>query len=367
MKKKFKYNKKYINIKTKSSHRQLKKFKYKHKSTTRIINKIIISIILFVLFYKLYENTIFNRVKKIIKDKEKYYIENSLSNDYKNNKFIILSHDCIDCGLLSHYHQFLSCLTYIIKEGKIPIVDLLPFPNIFNGFNASSLSLEQNPWEYFFKQPFGYNLKDVKKYAKNIQDYKCNYPRPDREVIFYNKFYIYYWHNLYEKYFPIKDEIIRRAENIRKKLFKNSENVLGIFLRGTDFVATRPGGHCIQPEPEVVFKDVDKFDEENNYDFYFLATEDYLIRNKFKKRYNNKLKYLETNLSFGYNYESRKERLAYNKNINGNFNLMKDYLINIIILSKCIDFICGRTNGSSMAFIISKGFRNVKAYHFGNY
>ena len=79
------------------------------------------------------------------------------------------------------------------------------------------------------------------------------------------------------------------------------------------------------------------------------------------------MKYLETNLSFGYNYESRKERLAYNKNINGNFNFMKDYLTNIIILSKCIDFICGRTNGSSMAFIISKGFRNVKAYHFGNY
>ena len=105
----------------------------------------------------------------------------------------------------------------------------------------------------------------------------------------------------------------------------------------------------------MVFNDVDKFDEQNNYDFYFLATEDYLIRDKFKNKYNEKLKHLETNLSFNYNY-SRNEYLAYNKNINGNFNLMKDYLTNIIILSKCIDIICGRTNGSVMAFILTKGF-----------
>ena len=185
--------------------------------------------------------------------------------------------------------------------------------------------------------------------------------------MFNNKLYSEYWHNLYEKYFPIKDEIIKEAENIRKKLFKNSKNILGIFLRGTDFVATRPGGHCIQPEPEVVFNDVDKFDEKNNYDFYFLATEDYLIRDKFINKYNKKLKYLETNLSINYDYKSGKAKLAYNKNINGNINFMKNYLINIIILSKCIDIICGRTNGSVMAFIITKGFRNIKAYNLGSY
>ena len=46
---------------------------------------------------------------------------------------------------------------------------------------------------------------------------------------------------------------------------------------------------------------------------------------------------------------------------------MKDYLINIIILSNCIDIICGRANGSVLAFIITKGFRNVLAYNLGKY
>ena len=371
MKKWSKYHKKYIRIENKTSHRQLKKYNPNYKLKTRVISIIILIVITFIaftFFYKLYKYTIFKKRKKLILDEEKYSKENSLMNDYKNNKYIILSYNCIGCGLLSHYGEFLSCSTNIIKQGKIPIVNLLRFPNIFNCFNESSLSLDknQNPWEYFFKQPYGYNLKDVKTYAKHIEEYECRFSRPNRAIMFNNKLYSEYWHNLYEKYFPIKDEIIDRAENIRKKLFKNSQSVLGIFLRGTDFVAIKPKGHWIQPEPEMVFKDVDKFDEQNNYDFYFLATEDYLIRDKFKNKYNEKLKHLETNLSFNYNY-SRNEYLAYNKNINGNFNLMKDYLTNIIILSKCIDIICGRTNGSVMAFILTKGFRNIKAYNLGLY
>ena len=367
MKRRTKYHQNYIYLGTESSHRQFKKFHSSiFDSKFSIIYNIIKLISVFLLLYKLYKYKTIRR-KKLLINKE-YLTENSLKNDYKNNSFIILSHICPECGLLSHYNKFFSCLANKLNEGRIPIINLLRFPNIFNGFNISSLSLDQNPWEYFFKQPFDYNLKDVKTNAKHIKDFECcGYKRPNHDIIFDNKFYAYYWHNLYKTYFPIKDEIIIKAEKIRKKLFEKSENILGIFLRGTDFVATKPKKHYIQPEPEVVFSDVDKFDKENNYDFYFLVTEDYLIRNKFKNKYNNKVKYLETNLMFNYNYTSGNEILAYNKNINGNIKLMKDYLINIVILSKCIDIICGRANGSVMAFIITEGFRNVKAYNLGKY
>ena len=104
------------------------------------------------LIYILYKFKIYNKQKKIFSDKEKYSIHNSLQRDYTNNSFIILSHICKECGLLSHYNKLLSCLANILNQGKIPIVNLIRFPNIFNGFNESSLSLDQNPWEYFFKQ-----------------------------------------------------------------------------------------------------------------------------------------------------------------------------------------------------------------------
>ena len=373
MRRRSKYHQNYIYLGSEPSHKRLKKFQTsKPKSKKRIfLYNIIKFFSVQVLIYILYKFKIYHKPKKI--NFEKYSIQNSLQHDYENNSFLILSHICQGCGLLSHYNKLLSCLANIVNQGRIPIVNLIRFPNIFNGYNESSLSLDQNPWEYFFKQPFNYTLKGVKTYAKKYKNYECcAYKRPSSDVIFDNKFYMYYWNNLYKTYFPIRDEIINEADNIRKKLFKKSENVLGIFLRGTDFLALKPKKHYIQPEPEYVFNDVDKFDEENNYDYYFLVTEDYLIRNKFSDKYKNKLKYLNTDLNFNYNYTGKdytgnENVLANNKNVNGNMKLMKDYIINIIILSKCIDIICGRANGSVMAFIITKGFRNVKAYNLGKY
>ena len=59
--------------------------------------------------------------------------------------------------------------------------------------------------------------------------------------------------------------------------------------------------------------------------------------------------------------------LAYNINIKGNLEYMKIYLINIIILSKCLDIIASRTAGTIVTFILTKGFRNIKIYNLGNY
>ena len=362
---------KYIYLGKITSNKRYNKFQpitseSKKLKTLNGIFKLFVILIFASIFIKLKINERrFKQKKKI--NKEDYSFKNQLSNNYINNSFIILSHICEDCGLLSHYNKFLSCLSNILKEGRIPIVNLIKFPNIFNGFNESSLSLEQNPWEYFFKQPFNYSLKDVKTYSKHIKEYECCvYKRPSQDIIFNNNFYRFYWNNLYNTYFPIKDEIIKEAEIIKNELFQKSENVLGILLRGTDFIALRPKKHYIQPEPEIVFNDVDKFNEENNYDYYFLVTEDNIIRNKFINKYKDKLKYFKSKETFNYEYNN-KEILAYNKKINGNLQLMKNYLINIIILSKCIDIICGRTNGSVLAFIITKGFRHVKAYNLGKY
>jgi hypothetical protein len=59
--------------------------------------------------------------------------------------------------------------------------------------------------------------------------------------------------------------------------------------------------------------------------------------------------------------------LAFNEKIKGNIEFMKIYLINIIILSKCLDIIASRTAGSIVAFILTNGFRNIKIYNLGYY
>ena len=227
---------------------------------------------------------------------------------------------------------------------------------------------EENPWEYFFNQPFGLALKNVMKYSNNIKYVNCK-PEPSRPRCYniYNKISaLDFWHNFANKYIPIKNDIIKETESIIKKLFNNSLNILGILIRGTDYLAIKPGGHPIAPDAEIVIKDAKDFDKKYRYDWIFIATEDNIIRNKFLKEFENKIKYLLPINNIKYEYRS-KIYLAFHKSIGGNLKNLKIYLMSIIILSKCIDIIACRTNGSAGTFIFTNGFRNFKIYYLGRY
>ena len=286
-----------------------------------------------------------------------------------NNKFIIIKYNCRVCGLFTIYVNFLNCINTFINKGYIPIIDLNAYPNIFNKFNSSNIN--KNPWEEYFHQPLGFSLEQVKANSKNIiyLEYN-NYNKTIcksygiANYFFKNKVTLEYWHNIALKYIPIKTIIFNESIKIFKKLFKNNKNILGILLRGTDYISRKPKGHSIQPTPELVINDVIEMDKKNNYNYFFITTEDEIILNKFIKKFGKKLKYNYQN--FIYNYKE-KNYICYNENILGNINFQKTYLINIIILSNCIDIITSQTNGFYGAMILSNGFRHSKIYDLGRY
>ena len=285
--------------------------------------------------------------------------------DYDNYTFAIIRDACYFCGLISFYIHYLGCISTFLSKGYIPIIDL-SFPNIINGFNSSLYN--KNPWELFFNQPLGFSLMNVINKAKKIKYFNCIVPYSIYEIhdIYKNKASLDFYHNLSIKYLSIKNEIIKEANNIRKKLFNNSNNILGVLARGTDYIALRPKSHPIPPTVDDIFLDIETLNKTYNYDFIFLTTEDDIIRDKFKNKFGSKLKIFNVNKNITYNYKA-KEYLCYNKNINGNLNYNKVYLINIIILSKCTDIISAKTGGAIGTFILSNGFRNNKIYNLGYY
>ena len=235
--------------------------------------------------------------------------------------------------------------------------------NIFNEFNISKSN--ENPWEFYFDQPYGQSLDNLKKKVKSIKYFECrnNIFRP-RKSIFYNKILQDFWHNLSKFYLPIKTSITTEACRIFKRIFKGSHNILGILMRGTDYIAKKPKRHPIPPTPSMVIKDIKKINLKNNYDWFFISTEDDIIRDKFIKEFGFKIKYLVIE-KIKYNYK-KKKYLAFNNNAKG-LNYSKLYLINMIILSKCIDILTANTSGSIGVFILSNGFRYSKVYNLGNY
>ena len=298
-------------------------------------------------------------INEIINNNENIHL------DYDNNTFVIIKRgNCRNCGLFSDYIVFLGCINKYINQGIIPIIDLKSYKNIFNGFKVNLSS--ENPWEIFFYQPFGYSLNNVLMKGKKIQYYACNSMTSPNYSIFFNKILMDFFHNLALKYIPVKIKILLESELIRKNLFKKSKNVLGILMRGTDYISRKPRSHPIPPTTDIAIKDIREMDDKNNYDWLFISTEDDLIREIFVKQLGSKLKYYIYNKKINYNYK-KKKLLAYNKNIKGNINFIKVYLLNMIILSKCIDIICAMTSGSLGVFIFTKGFRNSKVYNIGFY
>ena len=294
-------------------------------------------------------------------------ILNKFEHNYKINKFIIIRRNRHGCGMFGYYISFLGCIQLFVSKGYVPIIDLSSLPNIFNGYNITSKSI--NPWELFFNQPFGYKLSNIKNYVKNTKYFECNlHPskRPNSYSIFINEIIRYFWNNIANNYMPIKKEIINEAIKIKMKLFNKSNNVLGILIRGTDYLAMKPKNHPKQPDSKIVLKDIKIMNNKNKYDYFFLATEDDIIRDKFIKQLGSILKFIKPIHNIEYNYKN-KNFLGFNKYIKGNINYLKNYLLSIIILSQCLDIICSRTAGSTGVFILTKGFRNKKIYYLGIY
>ena len=285
--------------------------------------------------------------------------------DYSLYRFSIVQRlQCPNCGFFSFYMLHLGCLKKCLSMGYIPIIDLKSFPNAYNNGNTSII----NPWENFFYQPYNYTLEEVKLYAKNITFFECipEVFRPEEKKLYYNKNLINFWHNLEQKYMPLKREIIKESIDIMKALFGNSTNVLGVKMRGTDYISVRPRGHSIQPQIESVISDVKMMDQKYKYDFIFFATEDEMQKKKFVPEFGNKLKLLNPNVTINYDYNNP-NMINLNEKIYGNIEYIKNYVLNIIILSKCLDIITTRCNGAAAIFILTNGFRHTKIYNLGEY
>ena len=279
----------------------------------------------------------------------------------ENKKFAILRRtSCEACGLFSYYIVHLGCIINYLKHGYIPILDVGSFSNILSGNNNP----EDNPWEEFFNQPCGYTLDDVVK-MKDVEIFECEcvLDMPDEKTVYSKPIMLNYHHIIQEKYMSVNKNILKEAKKIWYKLFRHSKNVLGIFVRGTDYSSLQPGGHSRQPSIDIIINDTITMDKQNKYDYIFLGTEDDEIRNAFIKKFGEILKYLVPKDKLVYN----SGYLTYSKNVFGNMDFSKTYLLSIVILSKCIDIISSRTSGAAGVFIISNGFRNKLVYYLGEY
>lgn len=255
--------------------------------------------------------------------------------------------DCVE-GLLSLVYRQVLYINYALSQGFIPFVDWKRYKTQYSDGN--------NAWEYFFKQPSNVTEEEVYS-SKNV--YLSGWTFKDinqkgyfSSNVFFDDSLLGECNSLFKKCLSFSDEVNRIVELEEQNL--NVIECVGVYVRGTDYVRLKPSGEYIQPTPEQVIEILDVFLAENKVKSIFLVTEDGDIFDKFKEKYCDSLKIVSFD-SFirGYTGQqvlSKSNILKADKKQRG-----QEYLVKMILLSKCRYFVGSITQGSKFSYILNGG------------
>ncbi len=259
-----------------------------------------------------------------------------------DKKFYVLRSNGTHDGLLAMYISRLRQIKNLIAQDYIPVVD---FENYETQYTMSEpVNNSRNVWEYYFEQPSKFPLSEIyQSYNVTLSGWKfSDDPTQKPDIDFYNEDYspeIF-------KFAPIKKYVLDLADEKIKA--ENISDMIGLFLRGTDYTHLKPAGHAVQPTKEMAAEKVDEFLKKYPNNKIFLATEDEDILNYFKQRYGDLIFTTDNNIIK--NYSGKNFLTDEIKNVNPNkYKFGLDYLVKMICLAKCKCLIASMAAGSFFA------------------
>ena len=151
-------------------------------------------------------------------------------------------------GLFGRYNIFAGHIRYALSKGWLPVVDMQNYPN---PYLAPEKLGKENAWEYFFEQPLRIGLEQA--YAgENVilstgEQVNLN---PSWTMAFFENRddSLTEWRMLRKLgLLKVKPALMEEINAVRQKLFAPNDRVLGVLLRGTDYLVRQLKWHPIPP------------------------------------------------------------------------------------------------------------------------
>ena len=294
------------------------------------------------------------------------FLEETWGADHKDKHIFIIRRGS-NVGLFSYFLTTLSGIKYALDRDWIPVVDMRSLPNIYLERDEVG---RINAWDFYFEQPCGLTLDDVAQasYVTITKDFSWpELPPADIDFLRDRNGKLTYWRNLVSKYVRIKDSVLASCNKEAHRVFGGVTNdVLGVFVRGSDYARLHPVGHTVQPTADRAITDAKQIMSTEGYKRIFLVSEDRGIIESFRAEFGNNLVMREQNLveyNGGYIGECRprikREKERYLQGL--------EYLENIILLTKCPRLLASRASGSIAVALLGDGNQRVDYYDLGVY
>ncbi len=239
--------------------------------------------------------------------------------------------------------------------------------NYPNPYLAPEKLGKENALEYYFEQPLRISLEEAYNGENVILcSEKISFPTN----IFEDSKSLTEWKKLVKKdLLKVKPALMKEIFAIREKLFAPNDRVLGVLLRGTDYVVNKPKWHPIPPPVEYARDVILEKIRAWKCNKIFLVTEDKSIIQFFKETFGDGFGNFCMILNREY-VDYKPGQLISNVRIereNDYFLQGKEYLTQIVLLSMCNSLITARTSGSIAVMMLANNFENVYAFDLGRY
>lgn len=299
-------------------------------------------------------------------------IEPSISRliTHKQQSPLIIRVEYTYIGICCYFNCILGGLAYADRKNMLPVVDLMTYRN--NYLYDDEVG-RINSWEYYFTQPSGITLDEAvhDRTTMTIEMFFGHNPLPNQNAgLFADRFgELSYWRKIRRKYIRFSPEVMKRLELMKKEY--SGRKILGVKIRGTDYVTTKPAGHPIQSTAEQAVAKAKEAMLSEGFDSVYLATEDKRILAKFRDAFGDRLILPDTQYI---DYDYTDNRVWYNwlfqyhnDRPNDKYLSGLEYIVSVLFLSQCKGLIASVNNGSVSALILSDGFDYMYIFDLGVY
>ena len=278
----------------------------------------------------------------------------------------IIPRESTGAGLFSFFNTILPGIAYADRKNYIPVVDLMNYPNTYLYPDEVG---HVNAWEYYFEQPGGISVGDALSCREYITGRDAHYWGWGAMLLLgdldANREKIEFWRKLCRKYIRFTRPVLERVAEMEKNFA--GRKILGVLVRGTDYVAMKPKNHPIPPTAEQAIAKAKEVMSEKGFDSVYLATEDKNILAKFQAAFKEKL--LLPNADYlDYDYNDPKY-IAYVSSDRENDKYLRglEYLVSMLFLSKCPGLLACVCGGAVVPVLFSEGFEYLHIFHLGVY
>lgn len=216
----------------------------------------------------------------------------------KENKDKIIYYICEDNGNLGFFALYRYWVEYLYFADVCGYCPVISAGKEFAYGEEKRILGTRNPYEYYFCQPSGIGLQQVRSSYKVIYSHISH--RQIVEIVYtgkndnylYTQRYLQTMADIVKKYVKFNDNTMQFLKDGLDAIDLSNKSVLGVHIRGTDF---RMGynNHPVYVTAEEYFDVIDKYLHSKKYDKIFIATDDSRILDQFIKRYGDLLCYYE--------------------------------------------------------------------------